>query len=74
MNKVSQTNGIFSETAFTRPSNGSSLSGAILIVGGSTAAYSATLAALSMNVDVCLVQPLKIRRRTIYHARTARLR
>ncbi len=60
MNKVSQTNGIFSETAFTRPSDGSLLSGSILVVGGSTAAYSATLAALSMNVDVCLVQPLKI--------------
>lgn len=60
MNKISQTNGIFSETAFTRPSDGSALSSSILIVGGSTAAYSATLAALSMNVDVCLVQPLKI--------------
>ncbi len=60
MKKVSHTNGIFAESAFTRPSNGDLLSGSILVVGGSTAAYSATLAALSMNVDVCLVQPLKI--------------
>lgn len=32
----------------------------ILVVGGSTAAYSATLTALRMNVDVCLVQPEKM--------------
>jgi hypothetical protein len=60
MSKVSQANGIFSENAFTRPSDGSALSCSILVVGGSTAAYSATLAALSMNVDVCLVQPQKM--------------
>ncbi len=60
MSKVSQRNGIFAENVFTRPGDGSTLSCSILIVGGSTAAYSATLAALRMNVDVCLVQPLKM--------------
>ena len=42
------------------PRDGSTLSCSILVAGGSTAAYSATLAALRMNVDVCLVQPLKM--------------
>ncbi len=60
MSKVSQRNGIFAENVFTRPGDSSTLSCSILVVGGSTAAYSATLAALRMNVDVCLVQPLKM--------------
>ncbi len=57
---VSQSNGIFADSAFTRPSNGSTLTCSILIAGGSTAAYSAALVALQMNVDVCLVQPHKM--------------
>ncbi len=60
MSQVSQRNGIFAENVFTRPRDGSTLSCSILVAGGSTAAYSATLAALRMNVDVCLVQPLKM--------------
>ena len=57
---ISQRNGLFSEEAFTRPENGSQFSCSILVVGGSTAAYSATLTALRMNIDVCLVQPQKV--------------
>lgn len=57
---ISQHNGLLSEEAFTRPANGAQISCSILVVGGSTAAYSATLAALRMNVDVCLVQPQKM--------------
>ncbi|NJM96729.1 MAG: FAD-dependent oxidoreductase [Phormidesmis sp. RL_2_1] len=60
MSQVRQTNGIFAESVFTRPVDGDTLSCSILVVGGSTAAYSATLSALQMNVDVCLVQPLKV--------------
>ncbi|KPQ37187.1 MAG: FAD dependent oxidoreductase/S-layer homology domain [Phormidesmis priestleyi Ana] len=56
MSPISQSNGIFSPNAFTQPSDGSTLTCSILVVGGSTAAYSAALTALSMNVDVCLVQ------------------
>ncbi len=57
---ISQNNGIFSETAFTRPADGSQIRSPILVVGGSTAAYSATLTALRMGVAVCLVQPQKV--------------
>ncbi len=60
MSSVRQTNGIFAEEVFTRPDNNAQLNSSILVVGGSTAAYSATLAALTMNVDVCLVQPQKM--------------
>ena len=60
MSQVGQRNGIFAENVFTRPRDGSTLNCSILVAGGSTAAYSATLAALRMNVDVCLVQPLKM--------------
>lgn len=54
---VSQHNGIFADHVFTRPQPGETLTCSILVVGGSTAAYSATLTALRANVDVCLVQP-----------------
>ncbi len=54
---ISQSNGILSANAFTEPDDGSLLTCPILVVGGSTAAYSATLCALQMNVEVCLVQP-----------------
>ncbi len=57
---ISQHNGIFSEAAFTRPANGSQIRCSILVAGGSTAAYSATLTALRLGIDVCLVQPQKV--------------
>ncbi|MEO0756389.1 MAG: FAD-dependent oxidoreductase [Cyanobacteria bacterium J06648_16] len=57
---VRQSNGIFAENVFTRPGAGDTLSTSVLVVGGSTAAYSATLTALKMNLDVCLVQPQKV--------------
>lgn len=57
---VSQSNGIFAQSAFTKPAEGDNLTCSILVVGGSTAAYSAALVALQMNVDVCLVQPQKM--------------
>ena len=60
MSKVSQSNGLFADEVFTWPADNSTLSCSILVVGGSTAAYSATLSALRMNLDVCLVQPLKV--------------
>ena len=61
-NTLAQPNGIFSDAAFTRPHDGAKLSYPILIVGGSTAAYSATLGALNANsqVVVCLVQPKQV--------------
>ena len=60
MSRVRQANGIFADDVFTRPSDGSVLSCSVLVVGGSTAAYSAALAILSMNLDVCWVQPQKV--------------
>ncbi|HIK43446.1 MAG TPA: FAD-dependent oxidoreductase [Leptolyngbyaceae cyanobacterium M65_K2018_010] len=54
---ITQRNGVLSDAAFTRPGAGAELSCSILVVGGSTAAYSATLTALRLNLDVCLVQP-----------------
>ena len=57
---VQQTNGIFSEDTFERPASGAALTTSILVVGGSTAAYAATLTALKMNLDVCLVQPQRV--------------
>ncbi|MEO1590178.1 MAG: FAD-dependent oxidoreductase [Cyanobacteria bacterium J06632_22] len=52
--------GIFTEETFERPAQDAALTTSILVVGGSTAAYSAALTALKMNVDVCLVQPQKV--------------
>lgn len=57
---VTQKNGVFADHVFTRPQNSEVLSCSLLVVGGSTAAYAATLAALRLNLDVCLVQPLKV--------------
>ncbi|MGF1524279.1 MAG: FAD-dependent oxidoreductase [Leptolyngbyaceae cyanobacterium] len=57
---ISQHNGVFAESVFTRPDNGTTLSSSILVVGGSTAAYSAALTSLRQNLDVCLVQPQKV--------------
>ena len=50
-------NGILDESFFVRPNQGQSFSFPILVVGGSTAAYSATLGALQAGATVCLVQP-----------------
>ncbi|MFE4106041.1 FAD-dependent oxidoreductase [Almyronema epifaneia] len=55
-----QSNGVFAESAFTRLANGETLQCSILVVGGSLAAYSATLTALKQNLDVCLVQPHRV--------------
>lgn len=55
-----QHNGIFEDRAFTRPTPNSELSCAILVVGGSTAAYTAALVAARANLSVCLVQPTQI--------------
>ncbi len=60
MSTVRHANGIFASDVFTQPSDGSTLNCSILIAGGSTAAYSAALTALRMNVDVCWVQPQKV--------------
>ncbi|MEO0378001.1 MAG: FAD-dependent oxidoreductase, partial [Cyanobacteria bacterium P01_A01_bin.17] len=49
--------GILDDRNFTRPTQEQTLSFPLLIVGGSTAAYSAALGALQMGVTVCLVQP-----------------
>ena len=51
-------NGILSDRFFTRP-NGQ-ISVPLLIVGDSTAAYSATLGALQGGATVCLVQPQQV--------------
>lgn len=57
---IRQQGGIFDHNAFLRPENGRSLSYPILIVGGSTAAYAASLGALRSGITVCLVQPQAI--------------
>lgn len=49
--------GILEETLLYRPTAGDILTVPVLVVGGSTAAYSATLGALQAGVKVCLVQP-----------------
>ncbi|MGF1600882.1 MAG: FAD-dependent oxidoreductase [Thermosynechococcaceae cyanobacterium] len=49
--------GILDDRNFTRPTKGQRLSFPLLVVGGSTAAYSATLGALQSGAKVCLVQP-----------------
>ncbi|MEO1069786.1 MAG: FAD-dependent oxidoreductase, partial [Cyanobacteria bacterium J06638_6] len=59
-NPVTQRNGLFTDNAFTRPASGAELAASILVVGGSTAAYTTTLTALRLNLDVCLVQPQKV--------------
>ncbi|HSM80071.1 MAG TPA: FAD-dependent oxidoreductase [Nodosilinea sp.] len=59
-NVIAQRNGIFTDGAFTRPASGAELTCSILVVGGSTAAYTTTLTALRLNLDVCLVQPQKV--------------
>jgi hypothetical protein len=48
------------ERHFTRPPEGAVLTTPLLVVGGSTAAYAATLAALEAGTAVCLVQPNRL--------------
>lgn len=57
---ASHANGIFADHVFTRPASGATLTASILVVGGSTAAYAATLTGLRQNLDVCCVQPHKV--------------
>ena len=57
---VTQRNGVFADPVFTRPNQDESLACSILVVGGSTGAYSATLTALKLGLDVCLAQPQKV--------------
>jgi hypothetical protein len=49
--------GILDDRNFTHPTDGQVLSFPLLIVGGSTAAYSAALGALQAGVKACVVQP-----------------
>ncbi len=48
------------ERHFTRPPEGARLTAGVLVVGGSTAAYAASLAALEAGAEVCLVQPTQL--------------
>ncbi|MEO0458649.1 MAG: FAD-dependent oxidoreductase [Cyanobacteria bacterium P01_A01_bin.114] len=52
-----QRNGLIANGLMTHPQNNAVLEHSLLVVGGSTAAYAATLMALKMNLTVCLVQP-----------------
>ncbi|MBW4647192.1 MAG: FAD-dependent oxidoreductase [Kastovskya adunca ATA6-11-RM4] len=62
VDSIKQPNGILSKSAFTRPANGTQLSYPILVVGSSTASYTATLGALRTDpqVVVCLVIPQQV--------------
>ncbi|MGF1480191.1 MAG: FAD-dependent oxidoreductase [Cyanophyceae cyanobacterium] len=53
-------NGTLFADLLTQPQANQTLSSPLLVVGGSTAAYSATLAALQGGGAVCLVQPQQI--------------
>ncbi|MGG6298015.1 FAD-dependent oxidoreductase [Leptolyngbya sp. AN02str] len=57
---LQQRQGVFEERAFTRPQANQTISCQILIVGGSTAAYSAALVTARAGLNVCLVQPTHI--------------
>jgi hypothetical protein len=48
------------EQRFTRPADGAELTTPVLVVGGSTAAYAASLGALEAGAMVCLVQPTEL--------------
>jgi FAD dependent oxidoreductase/S-layer homology domain len=52
--------GILDDDAFFRPADAQILQFPIVVVGGSTAAYSAALGALEAGAQVCLVQPQKV--------------
>lgn len=57
---LQQQNGVFESRALTRPSREETLSCSILVVGGSTAAYTAALVTARADLSVCLVQPIPI--------------
>jgi FAD dependent oxidoreductase/S-layer homology domain len=52
--------GLLDDSAFLRPDDGQVLQFPILVVGGSTAAYTAALGALQAGATVCIVQPQKV--------------
>ncbi len=52
--------GLLDDLMFLRPENGQVLQYPIVVVGGSTAAYSAALGALEAGSQVCLVQPQSV--------------
>lgn len=52
--------GLLADTDLLRPDAGQVLSFPIVVVGGSTAAYSATLGALQAGGQVCLVLPHRV--------------
>ncbi len=54
---MSQHNGLIDAELWSQPSEGQTLSVPILVVGGSTAAYAATLGALQSGEQVCWVLP-----------------
>ena len=54
---IERRNAILANQAFTLPEAGEILSCSVLVVGGSMAAYAATLGALQAGADVCLAQP-----------------
>jgi hypothetical protein len=62
MTSFSQPNGIFRDNVFFRPNDGSRLSYPILVVGASTAAYTAVLGALQADPQllVCLAMPKQV--------------
>lgn len=57
---VHQKNGLLSDDALTRPEAGAVYDCSIAVIGGSTAAYTAALTALKLNLDVCWVQPQRM--------------
>ena len=59
---------------FLRPAEGDTLSSPVLVVGGSTAAYSASLAALEAGTAVLLVQPTATGGGPVHRPGPARLR
>ncbi|MEM7796830.1 MAG: FAD-dependent oxidoreductase [Cyanobacteria bacterium P01_C01_bin.118] len=57
---VHQQNGLLSDDALTRPEDGAVYKAAVVIIGGSTAAYTTALTILKLKLDVCLVQPQRV--------------
>ncbi|MBW4652391.1 MAG: FAD-dependent oxidoreductase [Kaiparowitsia implicata GSE-PSE-MK54-09C] len=57
---LQQHQGIFEARAFTRPATDQTLTCAVLIVGGSTAAYTAALVTARAKLEVCWVMPTQI--------------
>jgi hypothetical protein len=57
---MTQEAGILNDDLFLRPTDGQVLSFPIIVVGGSTAAYSAVLGALKAGGQVCLVMPQRV--------------